>query len=88
MGKKEKEIETLYGKEGDRDSVWGRKRSLCTLGCACLLVVLACESLYMHALCASGAVNMQDFVSKFLCALYKLLFIHYFIISFIHSARR
>ena len=85
MGKKETEIETLYGKEADRDSVWGRNRSLCTLGCACLLVVLAYESLYIHALCASGAVNMQDLVSKFLCALYKLLFIHSVIHYFMYS---
>ena len=28
------------------------------------------------ALCVSGAVNMQGFVWKFLCAIYTFLFIH------------
>ena len=39
------------------------------------LVVLACESLYRYALCASGVVNSRGSVWKSLCAVYKLSYV-------------
>ena len=37
----------------------------------------------MYALCVSGAVNMQGFMWKCVCAIYTFSFIHLFIHSFI-----
>ena len=43
------------------------------------LVVLACENIDLYALCVSSVVKAQGFVWKFLCAIYKVPFIHSFI---------